>query len=112
MKVKVTKKMTNELNKVLKCDYVSKPLRFEYREAKPEVYERVVNYDLFKAYDYGDFDWNKSVFKYIAVVYPGEYYAMSQYLTTYDLNRLFAEVKHDNLEFNEFANHVINSMSI
>ena len=64
------------------------------------------------AEEYGDYDYNRGVFKYIAVMYPDEYYALPNYLTTYDLNKLFMEVKHDGIVFDEFAKHVMNAMEV
>lgn len=42
-----------------------------------------------EAEDYGDRDWTTGEYKVIRVVYPEEYYAMPQYLTTAALTKEF-----------------------
>lgn len=91
MRVMVTKKMVNELNKRAK----DRPYKFDYRTTDTFTYKRLINIDYWTAYDYGDYDYDKG-FKYIAVIYDGELYAMPQYITTYDLHRLF--VKGDTID--------------
>lgn len=85
MLCKVTKRMVKELNKEAK----NHSLSFVYRECTPEQFSRIFSdWYLINADYYGDFDYTKGVCKYIAVVYPAEYYAMNNYLTTYDLIKL------------------------
>lgn len=105
MKVKVTKVMTNTLNKYAK-NHGAK-YRFEYRTATTDFYRRAVNYDIYTAYDYGDYDYENG-FKYIAVIYGGELYAVNQYITTFDLVRLFD--KSDTLD--TFCERVIEAYEI
>lgn len=104
MLVKVTKKMVKELNNALK----DKPVTFDYREADVTSYRFYVNSDVFQAYDYGDFDFNKNVFKFIACIFPEEYYAMNRYLTTYDLNKLFCS----GMTFDDFAKAVFDAVEV
>lgn len=103
MKVKVTKTMARELNKHAK----NKPYRFEYRTATTDFYRHAVNYDIYTAYDYGDYDYENG-FKYIAVIYDGELYAVNQYITTFDLVRLFD--KSDTVT--TFCERVVNAYEI
>lgn len=84
MYVKVSKTLVNYLNKEIKNG-----LRFEYREIKPELYKVCVNcmpewVDL-------ETDYNPKTdkMKYIAVIYPSEYYALNDYISTSDLLRIF-----------------------
>lgn len=102
MFTKVTKAMVNTLNRYVKGN----PLRFEYRTTSPANYERFVDYDLFK--NESDFDYSTGLFKYISVIYPGEFYALPKTLTTYDLKRLY--VSGDTVE--TFCNRVIENMMI
>lgn len=102
MKLKVTKAMVNTLNRYAKGN----PLRFEFRTTSPANYERFVNSDLFK--NESDFDYNTGLFKYISVIYPGEFYAPPQTLTTYDLKRLY--VSGDTVE--TYCKRVIENMMI
>lgn len=104
MKVKVTKKMVNELNKALK----DKPVEFDYRELDVDSYRFHVNSDYFQAYDWGDYDYNKSMFRYIAVIYPAEYFAFNKTLTTYDLNRIFRS----GMTFDDFAKAVFAEVEV
>lgn len=109
MKVKVTKKMAKMLDTAAK----DRNMSFDYREMKDngDGYRFCIG-DPWIAEEYGDYDYNRGVFKYIAVMYPDEYYALPNYLTTYDLNKLFMEVKHDGIVFDEFAKHVMNAMEV
>ena len=102
MFVKVTKAMVNTLNRYAKDN----PLRFEYRTTSPANYERFVNSDLFG--NETDFDYNTGLFKYISVIYPGEFYAIPKTVTTNDLKRLY--VSGDTVE--TFCKRVIENMSI
>lgn len=94
MKVKATKTMTKELNKVAKASGI--PYRFEYIEVPLDTYRFCINYDYFEAYDYGDYDISTGKVKAIEVVYPSEWYACPQYLTTARLHSLYE--KGDTLE--------------
>ena len=106
MKVKVTKIMTNTLDKYAKNHGVK--YRFVYHTATLDYYRTAVNLDVFGAYDNGDFDENNGVFKYIAVIYPPEWYAVNQYITTADLRRLFD--KSDTVD--SFCERVIEAYAI
>lgn len=77
IKIKVTKKLTNELNKR------AENIRFIYHELLPHDYKMRVDYDIFR----NDRDYNISSgkMKTIKVVYPPEWYALPRYLTTNDL---------------------------
>lgn len=84
MIVKVSKTLVNYLNKEIKNG-----LRFEYREIKPELYKVCVNcmpewVDL-------ETDYNPKTdkMKYITVIYPPEYYALNDYISTSELLRIF-----------------------
>ena len=87
MLVKVTKKMVNELNKAVRRS--GRDYEFKYRECSVDFYTVNVNYDYLTAYDYGDFDFNKNMFRYIRVVYPLDCYAIPGTLTTEELNKIF-----------------------
>lgn len=106
MKVKVTKIMTNTLDKYAKKHGVK--YRFVYHTAPIDYYRTAVNWDIYTAESYGDYDIEHGVFKYIAVVYPSEWYAMNDYITTADLVRLFD--KSDTID--TFCERVINAYEI
>ena len=78
MKIKPTYKMVSYLRKLLngcKVDLVY---------LTPEQFRCCVDYnDLDHEVDY---DWQKSIFKVIRVIYPSEDYACNKYLTTKDLH--------------------------
>lgn len=104
MLVKVTKKMTATLNKAEK----DKQMRFEYCELPVQAYERTVTYDVFRSYDWGDFDDAKSVFRFIKVNYPAECYALPKYLTTYDLHKMFRS----GMTVDDFTSEVISCVAV
>lgn len=106
MRVQATKKMTGELNKVAKR--TGKPYRFEHTTMKPNVYEWLVDYDIFNAYDYGDYDISTGLMRAIKVVYPEEFYAIPRYITTRELHGLYESG--DTLE--SFINRVIDEVEI
>lgn len=83
MKIMVSKAMAKALNKAAK--ELNKPYTFYYRECGLFEYRRYVN-------AYGNISGHDIInnnIKYIAVVYPDNYYAMDSHITFYDLDRLF-----------------------
>lgn len=84
MIVKVSKTLVNYLNKEIKNG-----LRFEYREIKPELYNVCINCDPSWIDIETDYNPKTDKMKYIAVVYPSEYYALNDYISTSDLLRIF-----------------------
>jgi len=88
MKVKVSKVFAAFINKT------AKELGFK---AEAEVvtmsergYRLNVGLDaMLDAQDNGDYDWGEGEYRAIRVVYPEEYYACPQYLTTASLNKEF-----------------------
>ena len=102
MKLKVTKKMVNELNNNARCKQIS----FVYATTSPANYTRLVDYDLFR--NESDYDYSTGKMKYIKVMYPPECYALPGVLTTSDLKRFY--VSGDTVE--TFCKRVIENMSI
>lgn len=74
MKLTITKTFVKELNKALKKNNV--PYTAIYTPC---------NYSTCSI----DYDSKTKQYKCIGIHYPPEYYAIPQYLTTYDLNRVF-----------------------
>lgn len=108
MYIKVTKRMVNELNKTAKKEH--RNMIFDYRETDIDSYRLHVCVDYLQSYDYGDFDFTKNKFKYIAVVYPPECYAMGQFLTTYDLCKEFKRGSFNTIT--DFTRHICDAMEI
>lgn len=85
MKIKVSKVFADFINKT------AKELGFCAEASVQRMSERgyVLNVGMaaqLDADDYGDYDWAEDEYKVIRVVYPEEYYACPQYLTTKALN--------------------------
>ena len=106
MRVQATKKMTGELNKVAKR--TGKPYRFEHATMDTDRYKWLVDYDIFSAYDWGDYDINTGKMRAIMVVYDDELYAIPRYITTRELNGIFKTG--DTLD--NFINRVIDEVEI
>ena len=106
MRVSATKTMARELNKAGKKAGV--PYRFEHITMDTNAYKWNVDYDVFRAYDYGDYDISTGKMRAIMVVYPSEYYAVPRYLTTYELHGLYKNG--DTLE--SFMDRVLDSVEI
>jgi len=85
MYIRVSKTLTNYLNKEIK----NAGLRFEYREIKPELYNVYINCDPSWIDIELDYNAKTDKMKYITVVYPPEYYAMNDHISTSDLLRIF-----------------------
>ena len=85
MKVKVSKVFADFINKT------AKELGFKAEASVQRMSERMYRLHvglnaMLDAEDYGDYDWREGEYKVIRVVYPEEYYACPQYLTTKALN--------------------------
>ena len=96
MKAIVSKVMAKTLNNALNTI----DMKIEYHEMSYEAYSTFVSYDTLEHTN----DWNfeKSVFKVLRIIYPEEYYAMPQYATTNDLQRILRNTSKNTLE--EFVN--------
>lgn len=84
MKIKVSKVFADFINKT------ANELGFSAEASVQRMSERgyVLNVGMaaqLDADDYGDYDWAEDEYKVIRVVYPAEYYACPQYLTTKSL---------------------------
>ena len=87
MKIKVSKafaKFINDTAKELGFEVFAKVV-----ELSTNQYKINVDYDLFRAYDYGDFNSAKGTYKALCLSYPESYYSCGQYLSTYELNQEF-----------------------
>ena len=81
MKIKVSKVFADFINKT------AKELGFSAEASVVKMSERAYRLNvglnaMLDADDYGDYDWAEDEYKVIRVVYPEEYYACPQYLTT------------------------------
>lgn len=88
MKICASKKMAQELNKAIQATRFSGMMTFEGVTMKPENYLIQVSNDYRDAET--DFNYNTGRVKVINVIYGPEYYALNAYLTTRQLNRLYA----------------------
>ena len=86
MKVKATKAMTKYLN-----DHIEN-ITFTLEKLTEAAYRMQVDIDTYL--NEIDYSIKTGLFSVIKVSYPGEYYAMPRYLTTKDLNRIFARSDH------------------
>jgi len=87
MKIKVSKVFAEFINTT------AKELNFKVTakvvELSENSYRWNVDLDIFRAYDYGDVNDKNGKFKAIMLVYPENYYAVPNYLTTYQLIKEF-----------------------
>lgn len=88
MQIKITNKMVQMLKKALP-DYDFKIVKLNRRE-----YATMVHYDIFTAMDHGDYDYANDIYKAIRVLYPANYYALPNYITSKELKEL---VKNNNV---------------
>lgn len=87
MKIQVSKvfaKFINDTAKELGFEVYAKVV-----ELSRNSYMWNVDSDLFRAMDYGDYNYGRDTAKAIMLTYPENYYAMPQYLTSYSLNKEF-----------------------
>lgn len=84
MKVKVTQKMTDFINKMSRDGLINidhaRMITFNHKQ-----YAWFVG-DPVEADRYGDYDIRKGVFKVIVIIYPDKYHACNKYLTTKEMN--------------------------
>lgn len=87
MRVQATKKMANELNKAIKGTRFENMMHFSAREMTSEQYSR----ELAGNWLYADYDYNARTGKYrtMRVAYNPNLYAMGQYITGYELVKIF-----------------------
>ena len=88
MKVKVSKVFADFINKT------AKELGFKAEASVVKMSERAYRLNvglsaMLDAQDTGDYDWCEDEYKVIRVVYPEDYCACPQYLTTTSLNNEF-----------------------
>ena len=91
MKVKVSKVFANFINKTAKelnIKVTAKVVEYSQNE-----YKWNVDYNLFRAYDYGDYNIENGKYKAIMLLYPEEYYATPKFLTTCELTKEFHRMK-------------------
>lgn len=81
MKVKVSSVMLRELKKAIPA------YRWSIEKLTRDQYAARVDYDLYR--NENDFSINAGKFSVIRIEYPPECYAMTRYLTTYELTRIF-----------------------
>lgn len=89
MRIQATKKMANELNKALKGTRFENMMVFSAREMTSEQYSR----ELAGNWLYADYEYNARTGKCrtMRVAYHPELYAVNQYITTRELNKLFEQ---------------------
>ena len=88
MQIKVSKVFANFINKT------AKELGFEAEASVKSMSEgqyRMLVGDPYDADYYGDYDWKTGQYKAIKVVYPYEYYACPQFLSTHMLYKTFQQ---------------------
>lgn len=97
MRVQATKKMANELNKAIKGTRFENMMIFSAREMTSEQYSR----ELAGNWLHADYDYNGRTGKYrtMRVAYNPNLYAMGQYITGYELVKIFKRVGNNWEEF-------------
>lgn len=112
MRVQATKKMANELNKALKGTRFEKIMRFDAREVSFEFYAREVssNWEEMEM----DYDARTGKYRTMRVAYNPNLYAMGQFITTRDLNKIFRDIQFYNTcpTFEDFAKGVFEQYEI
>ena len=107
MRVQATKKMASELNKALKGTRFENMMYFHARELTSEQYAR----ELAGNWLHAEYDYNPRTGKYrtMRVAYNPELYAMGDYITGYDLVKIFKKSGND---WNEFTREVFEQYEI
>jgi len=91
MRVKVTYPMAKVIQEAMPKDHSVKLVKLT-----PKEYAWHVHYGgIYHAEDHGDYDWKTGKCKAIQIIYPSDYYAMPQYITSKDLNDYFRECAKD-----------------
>lgn len=104
MRVKVSKKITKELNKRAINNYCIE--FFNYLEMSPDQYAA---FFIDSVFDHeNDYDYNTNKMKVIQITYKPELYALPKYLTTNDLIREYRPGD----TANSYLQRVINSVLI
>ena len=80
---KATKSFAGLINKTARK--LGFKVEAEFVSMRREAYNYLVDYDTWRAYDNGDYDYASGQFKAIRLIYPPEYYAPSHYLTTAEI---------------------------
>lgn len=90
-KIKVTNKMVKILKEALPKDYEVKLVKLS-----PDKYKWYVHYEgLHHAEDYGDYDYKDNTCKAIRIVYPADYYACDNFITTKELIDAYKDIEGD-----------------
>lgn len=105
MKIIVSKTMVKALNNAAKT--LNMPYRFTYCECGYTEYRQLINMFGYGHLSGHDITKNNKV-KYICVSYPDNYYAMNNYITFNDLDRLF--ISGDTIE--TFTQRIVNAYEI
>ena len=87
MKLKATKTMAAALNKAAAA--AGAGITFTLEKLPERAYGVMVDYDIFGAADYGDYNYSTGLFQAIRVSYPLECYACDSWLTTKELHRIY-----------------------
>lgn len=87
MKIKVSKVFAEFINKTAK--EMNFCVSAKVIELTENMYRFHVDSNIFNAYDYNDVNENTGKFKVIILTYPANYYAVPNYLTTYQLTKEF-----------------------
>lgn len=106
MKLKATKTMAAALNKAAAA--AGAGITFTLEKMPERVYGVMVDYDIFGAADYGDYNYSTGLFQAIRVSYPLECYACDSWLTTKEMHRIYCTG--DSLE--AFAGKVLEAFAI
>lgn len=102
MKLKITKVLAKELNKRINA------FDIEYDELNESSYRFYVDCSIFD--NEIDYNYKTDKFKVFRVIYPDSYYAMSHYITTKDLVRMFRRLSNKTID--DLVQEIINEYSI
>lgn len=105
MKVLATKTMTREINKALHAN--GEKMRAEYVTMSRRAFSFYVDSDIWE--NERDYMPDTDEMRAIKILYPHEYYAMPQYLTSAELVRIFQK---SDKTFDGFMDAVIESIQI
>lgn len=87
MIIKVTKKMVSEIQKAFAKIGKVKNYKVEFVKFKNELYQFFVDSNM-RSFDY-DYNFADGQWVVIKIIYPDDYYALPEYLTTVDLLGIF-----------------------
>ena len=107
MKIKCTLTFAKTMQKEFDKNEKTKDYKIELLKLTDEQYSYWVDFDG-KSMDF-DYNWGTGIWQVLKIIYPQEYYAIPQYLTTRDLHKIY---KDSDKTYSGFVNALIDYIEI